>query len=45
VENDELKRKIVSQYHDASTAGYPGVTSTLFSISQDYWWPHMKDFV
>jgi hypothetical protein len=45
VENDELKREIVSQYHDAPTAGHPGVTSTLFSISQDYWWPRMKDFV
>jgi hypothetical protein len=35
----------VSQYHDALIAGHPGVTSTLFSISQDYWWPWMKDFV
>jgi hypothetical protein len=45
VENDELKREIVSQYHDAPTAGHPGVVSTLFSISQNYWWPKMKDFV
>jgi hypothetical protein len=39
VENDKLRREIVSQYHDAPTAGHPGITSTLFSISQDYWWP------
>jgi hypothetical protein len=39
VKNDKLRRKIVSQYHDALIAGHPGVTSTLFSISQDYWWP------
>ena len=45
VENDDLRREIVSQYHDAPTAGHPGVVSTLFSISQDYWWPKMKDFV
>jgi hypothetical protein len=36
VENDKLRREIVSQYHDAPTAGHPGITSTLFSISQDY---------
>jgi hypothetical protein len=45
VENDELRREIVSQYYDAPTAGHPGVLSTLFSISQDYWWPKMKDFI
>jgi hypothetical protein len=45
VENDKLRRKIVLQYHDAPTAGHPGMTSTLFSIFQDYWWPQMKDFI
>ena len=45
VENDELRRGIVSQYHDSPTAGHSGATSTLFSISQDYWWPKMKDFI
>src|SRR5579863_8127592 len=45
VENNDLRREIAQQYHDAPTAGHPGVTSTLFSISQDYWWPKMKEFV
>ena len=45
VENDDLQRGIVSQYYDSPTAGHPGATSTLFSVSQDYWWPKMKDFV
>ena len=45
VENNNLRREIAKQYHDAPTAGHPGVTSTLFSISQDYWWPKMKEFV
>ena len=45
VENNGLRREIVQQYHNAPTAGYPGVTSTLFSISQDYWWPKKKEFV
>ena len=44
VENNELRRGIVSQYHHSPTAGHPGTTSTLFSVSQDYWWPKMKDF-
>jgi len=45
VDDTDLRREIVKQYHDTPTIGHPGVTSTLFSISQDYWWPKMKDFV
>jgi hypothetical protein len=36
MENDKLRREIVLQYYDAPTVGHPDVTSTLFSISQDY---------
>ena len=45
VDNNDLKREVVSQYHDAPTAGHPSVTSTLFSVSQDYWWPKMRKFI
>jgi hypothetical protein len=41
----DLLRRIVYHYHDTTTAGHPGVASTLLTIAKDYWWPKMKDFV
>jgi len=38
-----LRRGVISLYHDSKTAGHPGITKTLWSITQDYWWPGMKD--
>jgi phosphohistidine phosphatase SixA len=45
VENNELRRGIMHTYHDTPTAGHARVSTTLFSISRDYWWPNMKHFV
>jgi hypothetical protein len=45
VENNKLRRGIMHAYHDTPTAGHAGVSTTLFSISHDYWWPNMKHFV
>jgi hypothetical protein len=45
VEDNELRRGVTYTYHNAPTAGHGGVTATLFSIAQDYWWPQMKHFI
>jgi hypothetical protein len=49
VGNDDLKRGVISLYHDFPTAGHPGQRKTLASISRDYWWPDIRtnvsDFV
>lgn len=42
VGNDELKRGVISLYHDFPTAGHPGGHKTLSTISHDYWWPTMR---
>ena len=45
VEDNNLRRELVYAYHDIPTAGHAGVSTMLFSISHDYWWPNMKHFV
>jgi len=45
MENNKLRRELVHAYHNVPTAGHAGASTTLFSISRDYWWPNMKHFV
>ncbi len=45
VEDNNLRRGVISLYHDSITAGHPGISKTLWSISQDYWWPGMKNTI
>ena len=42
VGNNDLKRGVISLYHDFPTAGHPGQRKTLASITRDYWWPNMR---
>jgi len=39
------KRALLEVYHDAPSAGHPGVAKTLQSLSHNYWWPEVKSFV
>jgi len=45
VEDNNLRRELVHTYHNTPTAGHARASTTLFSISRDYWWPNMKHFV
>jgi hypothetical protein len=45
VENNDLRRGILHQFHTLKTAGHPGITKTIQLIQPHYWCPHMKDFV
>jgi len=44
VGNNELKRGVISLFHDSTTAGHPGITKTLALTRQYYWWPNMKNY-
>jgi len=44
-ENNDLRRGVISLYHDSITAGHPGQRRTLDAASKDYWWPTMKEDV
>ena len=40
-----LRKKIVSQYHDLLSTGRPGEIETLNAIKEHYWWPRMQSFI
>ena len=42
---NDLRRRIMAQYHDSQVAGHPGRMKTLELISRDYWWPQMARHV
>src|ERR1700744_153598 len=42
VDNNVLRRGVISLYHDIKTAGHPRITKTTWLGSQDFWWPSMK---
>ena len=40
-----LRKKIVSWYHDLLSAGHPREIKTLNAIKEHYWWPGMWTFI
>jgi hypothetical protein len=40
--NDELKRQILYEYHDAPLGGHRGMNKTYSAIKSKYSWPNMK---
>jgi Integrase zinc binding domain len=45
VEDNELRREVLSMYHDHRLVGHPGISKTLDLLTRDYWWPTVKEFV
>jgi len=45
VANNELRRGVISLFHNQVTAGHPRITKTLQLLAQYYWWLNMKTFV
>jgi Integrase zinc binding domain len=45
VGNDDLKRGVLTLFHDSITAGHPGISNTIAMITPYYWWPSMRDFI
>src|SRR6516164_945641 len=41
----ELRRNLVSQFHDPAMMGHPGQYKTMEAIRKHYWWPGMYTFV
>jgi len=45
VGNDDLKRGVISLFHDHIVAGHPRIAKTTQNIAQYYWWPGMRDHI
>jgi hypothetical protein len=38
-------KELLEWYHDAPTAGHPGMAKTYDAITRSYWWPDIRKFV
>ena len=45
VENDNLRRGVLMNFHNSSSAGHPSIAKTIDTITPYYWWPGMYDFI
>ena len=41
-EDNELRRGVISLFHDSTTAGHPGILRTRQAIEKDFWWPTLR---
>ncbi len=37
-----LKRGVISMFHDPPYRGHPGIGNTIVLLKQSYWWPNLK---
>ena len=44
-DNNNIKLRILQSRHDHPTSGHPGVTKTLLSLRQDFYWPGVRQYV
>ena len=43
--DNDIRRGVISLYHDTSSAGHPGIGNTYKIAMKDFWWPNMKQDV
>ena len=43
--NTELRKEVVTSFHDSILAGHPGFFKTLSLIKEHYWWPGLTVFL
>ncbi|KAG3112474.1 hypothetical protein PI124_g21667 [Phytophthora idaei] len=43
--DDDLRARLMHEFHDTPSAGHLGRTKTFAAISRDYYWPHMYRWV
>jgi hypothetical protein len=43
--DNNLKRGVISCYHDTPERGHPGISNTYKIMKWDFWWPNMKQDV
>src|ERR1700730_13170266 len=42
---EEVRQQVFQAYHDAPTAGHPGIWKMQVALGRDYWWPSMRQEV
>src|SRR5690349_20292209 len=39
--DDDLRARIIHEYHDSASSGHFGRDKTYLALSRDFYWPHM----
>src|SRR3984893_7298947 len=39
---EKVRQQVFHAYHDAPTAGHPGIWKMQVALGRDYWWPSMR---
>jgi len=42
VGDNDLKRGVITFFHDTPAMGHPGIANTYELLRRDYWWPNMR---
>ena len=45
VELKRVQQDLLKLYHDGHTGGHPGIEKMIQALTQDYWWPGVKDCI
>ena len=45
IPTEELRKEIITSFHDSTLAGHPRFFKTLHLIKEHYWWPGMTMFL
>jgi hypothetical protein len=43
--DNQLKQLIMIEFHDAPTAGHPGIEETIRQVKANFWWPRMSKWI
>src|SRR5579863_1951974 len=41
--DNDLKRGVITLFHNSPTTGHPGIAKTTEAINTNYWWPGMHN--
>ncbi|KAH0611537.1 uncharacterized protein H6S33_010802 [Morchella sextelata] len=44
-DDNDLRLKLLKEYHDNPSAGHPGRAKTLELLNREYYWPRMRNYV
>jgi hypothetical protein len=42
--DEELRRKVLRQFHDHQLARHPGIANTIVAVTREFWWPDIRKF-
>jgi len=45
IDDEDIKHRVLKLHHDSQLSGHPGQFRTWELITQNYWWPHLTQYI